>query len=370
MIVLTALLCLVYVPCVAYAHEVRPIIGTLRTVNEHLELVLQLNLEAAMAGIESGYDDTNNSVAAPVYDSLRKEPPDALKAKFQAFYPSMKEGVEIAADGVSLELNVTNISIPDTGDTSLPRTTKLTLRSRVAAKPSQITWRFAREYGNSVMRFMDDRGKVIRAVSLAAGESGGPLALTESGPQDMAGVFFSYVKLGFLHIVPRGIDHILFVLGLFLLSTRLSALTWQISAFTIAHTVTLALGASNIIVVPPSIVEPLIAASIVYVGIENVLTDKLQRWRPAVVFGFGLLHGLGFAGVLGEIGLPQGFFVTSLLGFNIGVEAGQFAVVAAAFILAGWAANRFWYRRLVAIPSSLLISAIAAFWVLERVGVA
>ena len=162
-------------------------------------------------------------------------------------------------------------------------------------------------------------------------------------------------------------DHILFVLGLFFLSTRLRPLIWQVSAFTLAHTVTLALGALGWVNVPGSIVEPLIAASIVYVAIENIFTSGLNRWRPVVIFGFGLLHGLGFASVLGDFGLPEGQFIPALIGFNIGVEFGQLAVIAMAFVLVFWAMKQDWYRSRIAVPASCVIAAVGAYWFVERV---
>jgi hypothetical protein len=114
-----------------------------------------------------------------------------------------------------------------------------------------------------------------------------------------------YLRLGFTHILPRGLDHVLFVLGIFLLAVDLKPVLWQVSAFTLAHTITLALTVYGVVSLSPRIVEPLIALSIVYVAVENVFTSKLHAWRPVIVFCFGLLHGMGFAGVLNEIGLPR-----------------------------------------------------------------
>lgn len=177
----------------------------------------------------------------------------------------------------------------------------------------------------------------------------------------------NFAALGFWHIVPEGLDHILFVLGLFLLSTQMKPLLWQVSAFTIAHSLTLALAIFEVVRVPPSIVEPLIAASIAYVAIENIFTTELKPWRPAIVFLFGLLHGLGFAGVLGELGLPRGQYVPALVGFNIGVEFGQLAVIAAALLTIGWFRHAKAYRNVVVIPGSLAIGAIGIYWMVERI---
>jgi hypothetical protein len=174
--------------------------------------------------------------------------------------------------------------------------------------------------------------------------------------------------IGFEHILPKGLDHILFVLGLFFLSLNWRPLLFQVTAFTLAHTVTLALGMLGILRLSPGIVEPLIAASIVYVGVENILMRGLSPWRPAIVFAFGLLHGLGFASVLGEIGLESGRFVSGLIGFNIGVELGQLSVIAIAFVLLALPFGRKpWWRNRIAIPASAVIAAIGAYWFFERI---
>ena len=130
----------------------------------------------------------------------------------------------------------------------------------------------------------------------------------------------TYLELGFTHILPKGTDHILFVLGIFLLSIHLKPILMQVTAFTVAHTITLALTIYGVVSLSPRIVEPLIALSIVYVAVENILTPKLSPWRVAVVFAFGLLHGMGFAGVLSQLGLPRSEFLPALLSFNAGVE--------------------------------------------------
>lgn len=177
----------------------------------------------------------------------------------------------------------------------------------------------------------------------------------------------TYAGLGYAHIVPKGLDHILFVLGIFLLSRRVRPLLWQVSAFTIAHSITLGLSLYGVARLPSSVVEPLIALSIVYVALENLVTSQLTPWRLVLVFGFGLLHGMGFAGVLQELTLPNGEFLTALVAFNVGVEAGQLTVIGGAMLLVGgWAANRERYRRMVVVPGSVVIAAVGLFWTIER----
>ncbi|MGH7245247.1 MAG: HupE/UreJ family protein [Phycisphaerales bacterium] len=177
-----------------------------------------------------------------------------------------------------------------------------------------------------------------------------------------------YIALGFEHIIPQGFDHILFVLGLCLLGTQFKPLLAQVTAFTIAHSITLALSLTNIFSLPASIVEPLIAASIAYVAIENLFRSNFTRTRIAVVFGFGLVHGMGFAGVLREVGIPADRLWTALLGFNVGVELGQLTVILSAFVLVGvWCRRKEWYRVRVVIPASACIALFALGLTAQRV---
>jgi hypothetical protein len=177
-----------------------------------------------------------------------------------------------------------------------------------------------------------------------------------------------YAGLGFTHILPKGLDHILFVVGLFLLGTRWKPLLLQITLFTIAHSVTLGLSMLGVVSLSPAIVEPLIAFSIAYVAIENLFTTDLSPWRGALVFLFGLLHGLGFAGVLGDLGMPPGQFGIALDAFNVGVELGQLAVIGLAAAAVGWwrLSRRDAYRRWVVVPVSLAIALVGLYWTATR----
>ena len=181
-------------------------------------------------------------------------------------------------------------------------------------------------------------------------------------------VVWFYTKLGFVHIIPNGFDHILFVVGLCLLSTNIKTMLWQATAFTVAHSITLALSMKNVFVAPTPIVEPIIALSIVFVAVENILISKLKPWRIMLVFLFGLIHGMGFASALNEIGLPNGKFFTSILSFNLGVELGQMTVIIAVFsLLIIPFKNKTWYRTRIVYGLSSCIALIAAYWVVERV---
>ncbi len=178
---------------------------------------------------------------------------------------------------------------------------------------------------------------------------------------------WSYLWLGFTHILPQGYDHMLFVSGLFLFAPHWRPLLAQVTAFTLAHTLTLALAVLGAVSVSPRIVEPLIALSIVWVGVENIRHRELGRVRVAVVFGFGLLHGLGFASALNELGVDRATLGPALLCFNCGVEAGQIGVLAIAFAVLGWTRGRTDYHRRVLVPGSLLIAVVAAWWTVQRI---
>lgn len=177
-----------------------------------------------------------------------------------------------------------------------------------------------------------------------------------------------YLQLGYTHILPLGLDHILFVLSLFLLQPKLKPILWQATAFTVAHTITLGLSMYKIIKPPINIVEPVIALSILYVALENIFSPRLKAGRIGIVFLFGLIHGMGFAAALTELGLPENAYLSSVLLFNVGVELGQITIIFGAFLLLGIPfGKKTWYRKRVVIPLSVVIAAIAVYWTIERV---
>lgn len=181
-------------------------------------------------------------------------------------------------------------------------------------------------------------------------------------------VFGKYLIAGFQHIIPLGLDHILFILCVFFLNTNLKKIILQASMFTLAHTITLGLSMYGIINPPGEIIEPIIALSIVFLAIENVYSDKVKPWRLMMVFIFGLVHGMGFAGALSDLGMPDYAFATALISFNVGVELGQMAIILTMYFLVS---RRFssmnWYRSKLVIPVCLVIAVIAGYWTIERI---
>ncbi len=364
------------------AHEVQPTIGDLTVENGQAALVLRINLEAFLAGIDlDQVTDTNDAENAGDYDSLRAQPAAQIADLAPDLLPGWNGLPMLLVDGQAAELRSVGVVMPQDVNIELARVAEWTLQADVPDGAQKITLTWPEGAGAMVLRQQGVEAPFTGY--LAGGETSPEIALAGGGAQTLWQAFGSYIPVGFDHILPQGLDHILFVLGLFFLSTHLAPLLWQVSAFTLAHTVTLALGALGLVTIPAAIVEPLIAASIVYVAVENIFSSGLNRWRPLVVFGFGLLHGLGFASVLGEFGLPEGQFVPALIGFNVGVELGQLTVIALAALVIWLAVRAASVARLetdqtavrsypvmfraVSVTGSLVIAIIGLWWVIERV---
>lgn len=239
---------------------------------------------------------------------------------------------------------------------------------------AELSLLFLNYYRGEILRgiqvlFPGETSRVLDLSNLAEAATGDPdqnLIEGITAPGNWA-TFTSFIRSGFVHVVPLGIDHILFVLGLFLLSRRWKPLLLQVTAFTLAHTLTLGLAASGMVEVPASVVEPVIAGSIVVIALENIFYPRYTSWRLLVVFVFGLVHGLGFAGALSRLDLPASALLVGLLGFNLGVELGQLTVIAAGLLLTIWLRDPDRYRKTVVIPGSLAIAAMGAYWMIERV---
>ncbi len=366
----------------SFAHEVVPTIADL-TVSEtgEVQLDLRVNIEAFLAGIDlDAVEDTDADDASDDYDALRALPGSEIAQRVGELVDVWNAHPLLQAGG-PVTLTQSALTIPDDIDFELPRISELSLTGQLPDGSTAVTVNWPAGAGALVVRQQGVEAPYTGYLN--GGDTSPEITLAGGDAQSPGAAFASYIPVGFDHILPKGLDHILFVLGLFFLSTRWGPLLWQVSAFTLAHTVTLALGALGWVNIPGSIVEPLIAASIVYVAVENLFQRGLTRWRPFIIFGFGLLHGLGFASVLGEFGLPDAQFIPALIGFNVGVELGQLTVIALAAIVlfgctklaqrselseaeapVGTYAVMF---RAVSIPGSLIIALVGAYWCVERV---
>ena len=314
-------------------------------------------------------------------------PTNALTASLAAAQSRFSQEFSVLAEGTAAKVD--KLIFPSTADlvrykesvpiVQLPVMLMLSLDGHLPAGARSVAFRFPAVMG-VVAVTVNRPGQIPATLVANSGETTEPIPLQLAAPkptdQGMVAeptrwlVAREYLGLGFEHILPEGTDHILFVLGLFLLSCRLKPLLWQVTAFTVAHSITLGLAMYGVFRLPSSVVEPLIAASITFVAVENICTPELKPWRPVVVFCFGLIHGLGFSSVLLSLGLPRQDFATALVAFNGGVECGQLTVITAAFLAVGWWRNRKWYRRAIVIPASALIAVTGLFWTVQRITLA
>ncbi len=359
----------------AFADVVKPALVEF-TVDQkgQVKVEIRASIEALLTEIDGRYKNTKDSPNADKYDHFRKMQPEDLSKAFTLFKTKFLKSIKLSDNKQqTIPLTITQVKIPEAGYTKVPRISVINLSGKVDLYANSLTWFYPMSFGDNAVRLRQvDKVKQKYHWSewqwLKNNQSSEPLSLTEIvARKPLYKTVLNYIVLGFEHILPKGVDHILFILGLFLFSTALKPLLWQITMFTVAHTITLGLAMNGIINLPAFIVEPLIALSIAYIGIENIFAKRLNNSRLALVFGFGLLHGLGFASVLSDFGMPDYAFGTALISFNIGVELGQLTIILSAFLLVGLGfGKKTWYKTRITFPLSLMISIIALYWFVER----
>lgn len=346
-----------------------------------VSIELRASIEALVTGIDGRWKNTQDAPQAEAYDALRVLDPEALRPHLEAFLPTLLAGIELRFDGQRVDLTMAAADIPPAGYTKVPRISLIQLQGRAPKFADQLTWYYPLHFGDNAVRVRQvDEAKQEWHWSqhqwIRKDQPSDPFSLKEIyAKRAWHEVMTSYVVIGFEHIIPLGLDHILFILGIFLLSARLRPLLLQVTMFTIAHTLTLGLSMAGYVELPARIVEPLIALSIAYIGLENIYATRsshhgstLSHLRLPLVFAFGLLHGLGFAGALREFGMPSTDFLGALIAFNVGVELGQLAIILLAFLTVGlWFRDRGWYRNLIIVPGSALIGGMGLFWSVERI---
>ncbi len=361
-----------------FADVVKPALVEINIDTEkNIVIEVRASIEALLTGINAQYKNTTESPNADEYDEFRQLPASELQQAFSDFKQPFLQSIFIrpvnSRNNENITLQIESVKIPPTGYTKVPRISVIRLIGKLPENTDGLIWYYPEKFGDNAVRVrqVDKKSEQWHWSQwqwLRNDKTSKPFSLTEIvAKQSTFEVIIAYIVIGFEHIVPKGLDHILFILGLFLLSTHWRPLIWQVTMFTVAHTITLGLAMNKVVELPANIVEPLIALSIVYVGIENVLAKGLHKSRLVLVFLFGLLHGLGFAGVLSDFGMPKDDFITALISFNVGVELGQLTVILIAFMLL-----RFWfkeshqYRQFIVLPGSVFISIIASYWFLER----
>jgi hydrogenase/urease accessory protein HupE len=335
---------------------------------------VRASIEALLTDINARYKNTRDAPTAEAYDELRVLQAGDLMSAFEPFKTIFTEEVALVFDGQPAPLTITRVEIPEPGYTKVPRISVIYLEGKVDRSVESITWYYPARFGDNAVRVrqVDDINEQWHWSDwqwLRKDQPSEPFSLTEVFTrQSITSVITTYLVAGFEHILPSGLDHILFILGIFLLSTHMRPLLWQVTMFTVAHTITLGLSINGVINLPANIVEPLIALSIAYIGFENVFAKTLHTSRLFLVFGFGLLHGMGFASVLADFGMPADAFTTALISFNVGVELGQLAVISLAFLAVGlWFSQKSWYRKAIVKPGSMAIALIGLYWTYDRI---
>lgn len=351
---------------ISQAHELRPAVAEVLVTKSQIKIKLLTTVETLLAGIDlSQVTDTDEAPEAEVYDHLRSLSDFDLAQLVKREWTNLERGMLIdGADRFVLQ----SVKVVEEKNIDLPRETMIEMVAKLKSGTGPVAFGWISKNGGLVVR--NGTGDNAYAAFLEDGELSVPFPRMGNIEESVTGVFWRFLVEGFAHIIPKGLDHILFVLGLFLFSLAWRPLLAQVTLFTLAHTVTLGLATLGFFKIPPthmSLVEALIAVSIVYVALENVVRPKLGWWRLLVVFGFGLLHGLGFASVLGDLGLAESRFILSLIAFNVGVEFGQLAIIVCAYIILTLPFGQSEaYRRFIVIPGSLAIALVGLWWTLER----
>jgi hydrogenase/urease accessory protein HupE len=342
--------------------------------NGTYQVEVRASIEALLTGINARYKNTQDAPGAAEYDELRALPAGVLLQAFKPFHSRFTSEVTLLFDGQPAALTISRVDIPEPGYTKVPRISVIYLEGRIARSVRSVGWYYPARFGDNAVRVrqVDETNEKWHWSDwqwLRKDQQSEPFLLTEVfTPRAVISVIATYVVAGFEHILPRGLDHILFILGIFLLSVKMRPLLWQVTMFTLAHSLTLGLSMAGLISLPSSIVEPLIALSIAYIGVENVFARSLHKSRLLIVFCFGLLHGMGFASVLSDFGMPDDAFITALISFNVGVEFGQLAVISLAFLAVGlWFAKKPWYRPVIVRSGSLMIAMVGLYWTWDRI---
>ncbi len=336
-----------------------------------LQVEIDLSLEAAMTGIGTQYKNTTDAPNSQDYDELRALKPALLRERFKSFESEFLNSLKLRVNHQDQVLLLTNAEIDIIGYKKRPRKTILTYQVQLDKWPKTLLWQYGKIYGDSALRwqvYKQDEYNWNEWQWLRDGKSSRLININHPEPMNAMQRFYQFIGIGFDHVIPLGWDHILFIVGMALSSLLWRKLLLLVTTFTLAHTLTLGLAMYGVVEISAQLVEPLIAFSIAYVAIENLLVKQSIRRKSIVVFVFGLIHGLGFATMLKEFEMAPDSFLTTLIGFNIGVELAQIVivlgVVGTLLLLRKLGLN---YRQLAVVPVSILISLIGVWWGVERI---
>ena len=357
---------------VSISHEIKPSIADFTYDENFLNIKIRLNAELILSNIDaSKISNTNSSSLSDIYDKLRVLNTIELENLFKSSWQEISTNIDIKINNETKKINLINIEVEDIKNFEISRDTHIYLQVLLNNNSEYFTFSWIKKYGPIILRENSNHKLEDELFTeyLQSGIESNQFSFNEKNFKNRLNSFIKFFVLGVQHIIPKGLDHILFIFGLFLFSSSLKKLITQITIFTIAHSITLIFVSLSLMKINPQIVEPIIALSIVYVGIENIFKNYVKEYlRYVVILFFGLLHGLGFALVLSDIGYRSTDLFINLISFNIGIEVAQISIVLVLFLLVAlnFAKNKN-YRMFFQVPSSILISSIGLYWFFERI---
>ena len=356
----------------AISHEIRPSIADYKIEENILYFDIRLNAELILSGIDaSNITDTNSSPLSATYDDLRSLTRENLKILLIESWDDIQSKINLNINEVSTKFELVDINIEANRDFEISRDSILYLKYELDEDDEFLTFKWSEKYGPIIIREINELKKEddLYTEYLQAGLQTDKIFIKSENTQSIFKSIINYFILGIQHIIPKGLDHILFIVGLFFFSVTLRPLLIQVTMFTIAHSITLIFVSVSYINVNPLIVEPIIALSIAYVGIENIFRKYVKEYlRYIIIFFFGLLHGLGFALVLSDIGYQSSKLILNLISFNLGIEAAQIFIILSLYILLGIKfSNKKYYRYIFQVPVSLFIALVGIYWFFERI---
>jgi hypothetical protein len=298
--------------------------------DKSIELSLYCNLEAAMSEISNKYKDTKKSPNSDKYEALRALKSNELFNKFKKYESEFLKNFTLIIDGKKVNLSLKSHEIDFIGYVKRARKSILVYEAKLQKYPKSFSWKYYKAYGDSSLRhrlYIKDEYTWSDWLWIVGGKTSKNISLTHLKFETQFEKFIKFIKIGFNHVLPLGFDHVLFIIAM-----ALSLLPWRqllvlVTSFTLAHSVTLGLSMLEVASIPANIVEPLIALSIAYVAVENLMSTKSLKRKAIIIFLFGLLHGLGFAYMLKSFVSNNESFVSTLVGFNVGVELAQIFIV-------------------------------------------
>jgi len=356
----------------AISHEIRPSIADYKIEENILYFDIRLNAELILSGIDaSNITDTNSSPLSATYDDLRSLTRENLKILLIESWDDIQSKINLNINDVSTKFELVDINIEANKDFEISRDSIIYLKYELDEDDEFLTFKWSEKYGPIIIREINELKKEddLYTEYLQAGLQTDKIFIKSENTQSIFKSIINYFILGIQHIIPKGLDHILFIVGLFFFSVTLRPLLIQVTMFTIAHSITLIFVSVSYINVNPLIVEPIIALSIAYVGIENIFKQYVKEYlRYIIIFFFGLLHGLGFALVLSDIGYQSSKLILNLISFNLGIEAAQIFIILSLYILLGIKfSNKKYYRYIFQVPVSLFIALVGIYWFFERI---